>query len=80
VHGALSRPEQNSGRGRMRKDAQRLPPLGDGFRSLSGFTGEPERLLLAVADLAPHAAFFPAHLAPPFAFPHSINGLSGTGR
>jgi hypothetical protein len=31
-----------------------------------------ERLLLAMANLAPHPTFFPAYLAPPFAFPHLI--------
>ena len=53
--------------------------LGRGLHSLSRFTGEVERWLFAVADLAPHSAFFPAYLATPFAFLHQINWPFGNG-
>jgi len=36
-------------------------------------SGEAPPVLLAVADLAPHPALFPAHLASSFAFPHRLN-------
>ncbi len=38
--------------------------------------GGPELVLLAVADLGPHPALFPAHLASSLTFPHRIHSPS----
>jgi hypothetical protein len=51
----------------------------NGLRSLPRSTGEPEGVLSAVPDLAPHPTFFPAYLASPFTFPHPINRPFGNG-
>ncbi len=56
---------------RVVKETERGEMVRRLISAVSG--GDQVSLLLPVADLGPHTALFPAHLASSFAFPHPIH-------